>query len=177
MSVPVAPPATAAAPVAAATGVPVAQQVCVPGLPPGAASLALVQTKIGPVYVPLNAEGAPMLEHLTPQQSQAVKAALGDFFARVSMGGICGLILCAIFCPPCLIYFLIVSCCCVGYQMATFKKKLANQQVPVQSNVAAWQQQQAAAVVPGGQVPGAAPAGYPAVAVTTAPVPPTASQV
>ncbi len=67
--------------------------------------------------------------------------------------------------------------------MATFKKKLAAQQVPVQSNVANWQAQQAAAVVPGGvQVAtgGVAPAGYPAAAVTTAPVaqaPPTASQV
>lgn len=121
-----------------------------------------------------------MLNYLTPQQQTAVKAALGDFFAKASMGGICGLILCAIFCPPCLIYFLIVSCCCVGYQMATFKKKLAAQQVPVQANVANWQQQQAAAVVPGGQVAGSTPAGYPAPAVTTAPVtqaPPTASQV
>jgi hypothetical protein len=66
--------------------------------------------------------------------------------------------------------------------VATFKKKLAGQTVPVQSNVANWTAQQAAAVVPGGQVPGTgvAPAGYPAAPVTTAPVaqaPPTASQV
>jgi len=67
--------------------------------------------------------------------------------------------------------------------MATFKKKLASQQVPAQANVGNWQAQQAAAVVPGGvQVGGAAPAGYPAAAapVTTAPVaqaPPTVTQV
>jgi hypothetical protein len=90
MAAAVPPPAPVAAP-AVAAGVPVAQQVCVTGLPAGAASLALVQTKIGPVYVPLAADGAPMLQHLTPQQQTAVKAALGDFFARASMGGLCGL--------------------------------------------------------------------------------------
>lgn len=88
MAAPVPPPAGVGAP--ATVGVPVAaaQQVCVPGLPPGASSLALVQTKIGPVYVPLQADGTPMLSALTPQQSTAVKAALGDFFAKASMGGI-----------------------------------------------------------------------------------------
>jgi len=64
---------------------------CIPGLPVGATGLALVPTKIGGVYVPLDAEGAPMMSHLTPQQQTAVKAALGDFLAKASMTGICGL--------------------------------------------------------------------------------------
>lgn len=86
---PVPPPAGVGAPAVVVTTQ--QQQVCVPGLPPGAASLALVKTKIGPVYVPLAQDGTPMLHHLTPQQQTAVKAALGDFFARASMGGICSL--------------------------------------------------------------------------------------
>jgi hypothetical protein len=173
--VPVPPPAGVGAPAVA-----VPAQVCVPGLPAGATSLAKINTKIGVVYVPMNSEGHPMFEHLTKQQQNAVKAELGDYLAKASAGGICGLILCCIFCPPCACYFLIMSMCCVGYQMTTFGKKLKAYQVEPVSHVGAWQAQQSAAVAAGGvALPGAvAPVG--GAAVTTAPVtvaPPTASQV
>jgi hypothetical protein len=82
--VPVPPPAGVGAP---AVAVPVVQQVCIPGLPPGAASLALVKTKIGPVYVPMEADGTPMFHLLTKQQQNAVKAELGDLLAKASAGG------------------------------------------------------------------------------------------